>query len=90
MSTHVVISDAALEAMLDRRANRADPGSLHDEVFALIDATGRLMFPKAIPTERPNFECRRPCTCSQARVRQGIGAPLTAFNVCDEIVSGFG
>ena len=39
MSTHVVISDAALEAMLARRANRADPGALHDEVFALIDAT---------------------------------------------------
>lgn len=39
MSTHVVISDTALEAMLARRANRADPGSLHDEVFALIDAT---------------------------------------------------
>jgi hypothetical protein len=39
MSTHVVISDAALEAMLARRANRADPGSLHDDAFARLDAT---------------------------------------------------
>ncbi|MDQ1324767.1 MAG: hypothetical protein QG587_2103, partial [Chloroflexota bacterium] len=39
MSTHVVISDRALEAMLARRAHRADPGDLRDEVFALIDVT---------------------------------------------------
>ena len=33
-----MISDAALEAMLARRAHRADPDGLRDEVFALIDA----------------------------------------------------
>ena len=38
MSTPVMISDAALEAMLARRAHRADPGDLRDGVFALIDA----------------------------------------------------
>lgn len=39
MSTPVMISDTALEAMLARRAHRADPAGLRDEVFALIDAT---------------------------------------------------
>ena len=38
MNTPVMISDAALEAMLARRAHRADPGDLRDEVSALIEA----------------------------------------------------
>lgn len=38
MSTPIVIPDAALEAMLTRRAHRADPGTLRDEAFARIDA----------------------------------------------------
>src|SRR5262249_2643652 len=57
---------------------------------ALIVATGRLMFPIAMPTDRPNLEWIRPWICSAARVVARIGAPLTACNVCDEIVSGFG
>ena len=53
-------------------------------------ATGRLMFPNAMPTDRPNFEWSRPCTCSAARPATDIGAPFTACSVCEEIVNGFG
>jgi hypothetical protein len=39
MSTPITISDAALEAMLARRAHRADPDGLRDAAFLRIEAT---------------------------------------------------
>jgi hypothetical protein len=59
MSTPV-ISDAALEAMLAWRADRADPGDLRETAFAMIEATpprrGWLAWPATLlggPTRRP-------------------------------------
>ncbi len=37
MTTLVTFSDAALEAMLARRAGRADPVGLRDEAFRAIE-----------------------------------------------------
>jgi len=46
MTTRITATDAALEAMLARRAHRSDPIGLADAVFAALDAAPRSRGPK--------------------------------------------
>jgi hypothetical protein len=46
MTTKITVTDGALEAMLARRAHRADPAGLAEAVFAAIDETPRSRGPR--------------------------------------------